>query len=84
MNIMLLIVSIASFVIGQFATGSVVGALVLLNVIMGTNQERKAMASVEALAELRADDEQELNTMATTSTTIAIFLTTSPRSSDSR
>jgi Ca2+-transporting ATPase len=53
MNIMLLIVSVASFVIGQFATGAVVGALVLLNVIMGTNQERKAMASVEALAELQ-------------------------------
>ena len=53
MNIMLLIVSIASFVIGQFATGAVVGGLVLLNVIMGTNQERKAMASVEALAELQ-------------------------------
>jgi len=53
MNIMLLIVSIASFVIGQVATGAVVGGLVLLNVIMGTNQERKAMASVEALAELQ-------------------------------
>lgn len=53
MNIMLLIVSVASFVIGQFATGAVVGALVLLNSIMGTNQERKAMASVEALAELQ-------------------------------
>ena len=53
MNIMLLIVSIASFVIGQFATGAVVGALVLLNVGMGTNQERKAMASVDALADLQ-------------------------------
>jgi Ca2+-transporting ATPase len=53
MNVMLLIVSVASFVIGQFATGAVVGALVLLNVVMGTNQERKAMASVEALAELQ-------------------------------
>jgi Ca2+-transporting ATPase len=53
MNIMLLIVSIASVVIGQFATGAVVGALVLLNVSMGTNQERKALASVEALAELQ-------------------------------
>ncbi|MGB5169244.1 MAG: cation-translocating P-type ATPase [Acidimicrobiia bacterium] len=53
MNIMLLIVSIASFVIGQVATGAVVMALVMLNVSMGTNQERKAMASVEALAELQ-------------------------------
>ncbi len=53
MNIMLLIVSIASFVIGQIATGAVVGLLVLLNVGMGTNQERKAMASVDALADLQ-------------------------------
>ncbi len=53
MNIMLLIVSIASFAIGQFATGAVVGALVAFNVIMGTNQEKKASASVEALAQLQ-------------------------------
>src|SRR4051794_19386757 len=53
MNIMLLIVSIASFAIGQVATGSIVLALVSFNVIMGTNQERKAMASVEALAQLQ-------------------------------
>jgi Ca2+-transporting ATPase len=53
MNIMLLIVSIASFFIGQFATGAVVGALVLFNVVMGTNQEKKASASVEALAQLQ-------------------------------
>ena len=53
MNIMLLIVSIASFVIGQIPTGAIVMALVLFNVIMGTNQERKAMASVEALAQLQ-------------------------------
>src|SRR6188472_295787 len=53
MNIMLLIVSIASFAIGQVATGAIVLALVSFNVIMGTNQERKAMASVEALAQLQ-------------------------------
>jgi Ca2+-transporting ATPase len=53
MNIMLLIVSIGSFGIGQTATGAVVMALVLFNVIMGTNQERKALASVEALSELQ-------------------------------
>jgi Ca2+-transporting ATPase len=53
MNIMLLIVSIASFTIGQVATGTIVMALVLFNVIMGTNQERKAMASVDALAQLQ-------------------------------
>ena len=53
MNIMLLIVSIASFAIGQVATGAIVLALVSFNVIMGTNQERKALASVEALAQLQ-------------------------------
>jgi P-type Ca2+ transporter type 2C len=53
MNIMLLIVSIASFAIGQVATGAIVMALVLFNVIMGTNQEKKAMASVDALAQLQ-------------------------------
>ncbi len=53
MNIMLLVVAVASLAIGQIATGIVVGVLVLFNVVMGTNQERKAMASVEALAELQ-------------------------------
>jgi Ca2+-transporting ATPase len=53
MNIMLLIVSIASLAIGQVATGVIVLALVSFNVIMGTNQERKALASVEALAQLQ-------------------------------
>src|SRR3954463_14238177 len=53
MNIMLLIVSIASLVIGQVATGVIVLALVSFNVIMGTSQERKALASVEALAQLQ-------------------------------
>ncbi len=53
MNIMLLIVSVASFSIGQVATGVIVLALVSFNVIMGTSQERKAMASVEALAQLQ-------------------------------
>ena len=53
MNIMLLIVSIASFSIGQIPTGAIVMLLVLFNVIMGTNQERKAAASVDALAQLQ-------------------------------
>jgi Ca2+-transporting ATPase len=50
---MLLIVSIAAFAIGQVPTGVIVLGLVSFNVIMGTNQERKAMASVEALAQLQ-------------------------------
>ncbi len=53
MNIMLLIVSVASLAIGQIATGVIVAALVSFNVIMGTSQERKALASVEALAGLQ-------------------------------
>jgi P-type Ca2+ transporter type 2C len=53
MNIMLLIVCGASFAIGQVATGVVVFALVVFNVVMGTAQEMKARASVEALAQLQ-------------------------------
>jgi Ca2+-transporting ATPase len=53
MNIMLLIVCVASFAIGQVATGVVVLGLVTFNVVMGTNQELKARASVEALAKLQ-------------------------------
>ena len=48
MNIMLLIVGVASFFIGQVATGLVVTALVTFNVLMATNQELKGRASVEA------------------------------------
>jgi P-type Ca2+ transporter type 2C len=53
MNIMLLIVCVASFAIGQVPTGIVVLGLVTFNVVMGTNQELKAQASVEALAKLQ-------------------------------
>ena len=53
MNIMLLIVAVASLAIGQVATGIVVAALVTFNVVMGTNQEMKARASVDALAKLQ-------------------------------
>src|SRR4029077_6277215 len=53
MNIMLLIVCAASFAIAQVATGVVVLGLVTFNVVMGTLQELKARASVEALAQLQ-------------------------------
>jgi P-type Ca2+ transporter type 2C len=53
MNIMLLIVCVASFAIAQVATGVVVLGLVTFNVVMGTAQEMKARASVEALAKLQ-------------------------------
>jgi Ca2+-transporting ATPase len=53
MNIMLLIVVAASFAIVQIATALVVLALVTFNVVMGTVQELKARASVQALAQLQ-------------------------------
>ncbi len=53
MNIMLLVVSAASFAIAQVATGLVVLALVVFNVVMGSSQELKARASVAALAQLQ-------------------------------
>ena len=53
MNIMLLIVSVASLAIGQIGTGIFVAGLVTFNVVMGSNQELKARASVEALAQLQ-------------------------------
>jgi Ca2+-transporting ATPase len=53
MNIMLLIVSAASFAIVQIATALVVLGLVVFNVVMGSSQELKARASVAALAQLQ-------------------------------
>lgn len=53
MNIMLALVAVASFAIGQVPTGAVVTCLVLFNVVMGTNQEMKARASVDALQRLQ-------------------------------
>lgn len=53
MNIMLLIVGCVSLAIGQVATAVVVLALVAFNVLVGANQELKARASVEALAQLQ-------------------------------
>jgi P-type Ca2+ transporter type 2C len=53
MNIMLLLVVAASFAIVQIATALVVLGLVTFNVVMGSVQELKARASVEALAKLQ-------------------------------
>jgi Ca2+-transporting ATPase len=53
MNIMLLIVGAASIAIGQVPTAIVVLGLVTFNVVMGSSQELKARASVEALAQLQ-------------------------------
>jgi Ca2+-transporting ATPase len=53
MNLMLLFVCAASFAIVQIATALVVLGLVTFNVVMGTSQEMKARASVEALAKMQ-------------------------------
>ena len=53
MNLMLIAVAVVSYSIDQILTGVIVTALVAFNVIMGTNQEMKARASVEALEQLQ-------------------------------
>src|SRR4051794_40113907 len=53
MNIMLLVVGITCFTIAEVATGLVVLGLVVFNVVMGSSQELKAQASVDALAKLQ-------------------------------
>ena len=53
MNVMLVAVAVISVLVGESSTGLMVGALVLLNVVLGTNQEMKAQASVAALDQLQ-------------------------------
>ena len=53
MNIMLIAVTAVSFAIGQVSTGVIVAALILLNVVLGSRQELKARASVDALSDLQ-------------------------------
>ncbi len=53
MNIMLILVAVASFIVGQVPTGIFVLALVTFNVVMGSAQELKAQASVDALSQLQ-------------------------------
>ena len=53
MNIMLVAVTVVSILIGQVSTGIVVGLLILLNVALGTRQELKARASVDALSKMQ-------------------------------
>jgi P-type Ca2+ transporter type 2C len=53
MNIMLVAVTVVSLIIGQVSTGVLVAVLVALNVVLGTRQELKARASVDALAKLQ-------------------------------
>ncbi|MEU6189334.1 cation-transporting P-type ATPase [Nocardia sp. NPDC047038] len=53
MNLMLLVVTVVSVIIGEIPTAIVVGVLVGLNVVLGTQQEVKARASVDALAKMQ-------------------------------
>lgn len=53
MNLMLIVVTVVSIAIGEVSTGVIVGLLILLNVVLGSRQELKARASVDALAKLQ-------------------------------
>jgi Ca2+-transporting ATPase len=53
MNIMLIAVTVASLVIGEVSTAIIVALLILLNVVLGSRQELKARASVDALSNLQ-------------------------------
>lgn len=53
MNLMLVVVAVASFFIGQIALGVMVAVLVFFNVVLGTSQEMKAMAAVDALSKMQ-------------------------------
>ena len=53
MNVMLVAVTAVSFAIGQVSTGVIVGLLIVLNVVLGSRQELKARASVDALSNLQ-------------------------------
>ncbi|CCW12844.1 cation-translocating P-type ATPase [Rhodococcus aetherivorans] len=53
MNLMLIAVAVVSVVIGEIPTAIVVAVLVGLNVVLGTRQELKARASVDALAKMQ-------------------------------
>ncbi|MGZ8746424.1 MAG: cation-translocating P-type ATPase [Mycobacterium sp.] len=53
MNIMLVAVTIVSFAIGEVSTGIIVGLLIVLNIVLGSRQELKARASVDALSNLQ-------------------------------
>lgn len=53
MNLMLVAVVLVSFAIQEWGTGLLVALLVVLNVVLGTQQEMKARASVDALAKMQ-------------------------------
>lgn len=53
MNLMLIAVAAVSLFIGQVSTAVIVAWLVVLNVVLGTQQELKARASVDALSKMQ-------------------------------
>src|SRR5688572_18841704 len=53
MNIMLIAVTVVSFLINERSTALLVAMLVAINVLLGAKQEMKARASVEALAKMQ-------------------------------
>ena len=53
MNLMLVAVTAVSFVIGEVPTAIFVALLVLLNLVLGSRQELKARASVDALSKMQ-------------------------------
>ena len=52
MNLMLIAVTVVSMLIQEWSTAMIVALLVVLNVVMGTQQEMKARASVDALSKM--------------------------------
>ena len=60
MNIMLVAVAVVSLLIGQVSTSLLVAVLVVLNVVLGTRQELKARASVDALSKLQVPQSRVL------------------------
>ncbi len=53
MNLMLIAVSIASFIIGETPVAIMVSVLVVINVVIATQQELKARSAVDALAKMQ-------------------------------
>jgi Ca2+-transporting ATPase len=60
MNLMLVAVTAVSFVIGESATAILVGALIALNVVLGSRQELKARESVDALSKMQVPQSRVL------------------------
>jgi P-type Ca2+ transporter type 2C len=67
MNIMLVAVTVMSLVIDEVPTAIIVALLIALNVVLGTRQELKARASVDALSNLQVPHAKVLRDSTVTS-----------------